>query len=280
VSAVTATRTRSRKDAIRAGLLVAGLVFLVVLLVTAWRASDGVYDARAYWEAARGDPYAHAGLGRPLAYHYSPAFLQLVGPLLALPFAAFLAVWYAINATSLVLTVRWLLPFVLVTVFVADDLVVGNIEVLMALAIVLGFRWPAVWAFILLTKVTPGVGLLWFVVRREWRQLATALLSTAAVVVLSVILGGIDPWLRWAQVLQDNATAGADWPYLPVPLPIRLVIAAAVVVFGARTSRSWLVPVSATIALPALWPVNFTLLVGAIPLVTRRLGPWRWTWSA
>ena len=42
-------------------------------------------------------------------------------------------------------------------------------------AIVLGFRWPFTWAFVLLTKVTPGVGLLWFAVRREWRSLAIAL---------------------------------------------------------------------------------------------------------
>ncbi len=45
----------------------------------------------------------------------------------------------------------------------------------MAAAIALGFRYPATWAFVLLAKVTPGIGLLWFLVRREWRNLAIAL---------------------------------------------------------------------------------------------------------
>ena len=32
-------------------------------------------------------------------------------------------------------------------------------------------RWPAAWAFVLLTKMTPGIGLLWFAFRRDlWGQ--------------------------------------------------------------------------------------------------------------
>ncbi len=61
----------------------------------------------------------------------------------------------------------------------------GNVHMLLALAIVLGFRWPATWSFVLLTKVTPGIGLLWFAVRREWRSLAIALGATAVLVTLS-----------------------------------------------------------------------------------------------
>jgi hypothetical protein len=57
----------------------------------------------------------------------------------------------------------------------------GNIEVLVALAVVLGFRWPAAWSFILLTKITPGVGLLWFAVRREWRSLAIVAVATGGI---------------------------------------------------------------------------------------------------
>ena len=46
---------------------------------------------------------------------------------------------------------------------------VGNIHLLLGAVIVAGFRWPWLWALPLLTKVTPGVGLLWFALRREWR---------------------------------------------------------------------------------------------------------------
>ena len=42
------------------------------------------------------------------------------------------------------------------------------------MAIVLGLRHSAAWAFPLLTKVLPGVGMVWHVVRREWGSLAIA----------------------------------------------------------------------------------------------------------
>ena len=68
---------------------------------------------------------------------------------------------------------------------VSQEILIGNIHLLLAAAIVLGFRWPGTWAFVLLTKVTPGVGLLWFAVRREWRSLGIALGATAAIVAVS-----------------------------------------------------------------------------------------------
>ncbi len=49
------------------------------------------------------------------------------------------------------------------------ELINGNIHLLLAAAIALGFRYPWTWSFVLLTKVTPGIGLVWFAVRREWR---------------------------------------------------------------------------------------------------------------
>lgn len=41
----------------------------------------------------------------------------------------------------------------------------GNIEPLLAAEVVVGFRWPTAWAFVLLTNVTPGAAP-WFLVRR------------------------------------------------------------------------------------------------------------------
>jgi len=48
--------------------------------------------------------------------------------------------------------------FVLMLVPVFVDLTVGNIHLLLAAAILLGFRWPWTWSFVLLTKITPGIG--------------------------------------------------------------------------------------------------------------------------
>ena len=102
----------------------------------------------------------------------------------ALPWEAFLAAWTVI----LLLAVRYLVGprlWAVAIAFAAFELLGGNIHLLLAVAIVAGFRWPAAWAFVLLTKVTPGVGLLWFAVRREWRSLGIALGATAVVAVAS-----------------------------------------------------------------------------------------------
>src|SRR4051812_32333136 len=127
-------------------------------------------DARAYWQAVRSAPY-QLDAGEFGAFLYAPAFLHLLSPIVDLPWQQFLAGWTGLlMATLLVLTGPVL--FVLALPIAFFELWGGNIHLLLALAIVLGFRWPATWAFVLLTKVTPGVGLLWFAVRREWAKLA------------------------------------------------------------------------------------------------------------
>jgi hypothetical protein len=141
-------------------------------------------DARAYWVASADAPYAPASVGRESAYLYSPAFLQALAPLRVLPWTVFLVLW-----TMLLLAVlHWLVgpvlfgPAVLLTL---PELWGGNVTIRMAAAIVLGFRWAGAWAFLLLTKETPGLGVLWFAVRREWRQLVLAGGSTQAVVAVT-----------------------------------------------------------------------------------------------
>ena len=265
--------TPQRLRAIRHGLFVAGVAVLALILFQAWRTATDTsageaYDARAYWEAARGDPYARPVLGSPVAYYYSPAFLQVFGPILALSFPAFLAIWYVLNGTALVVVARSWLPVALLSGFVALEVLRGNIETLMALAIVAGFRWPAAWAFILLTKVTPGIGLLWFAVRREWRSLAWAIGGTAVVAGVSFVFAP-RLWFAWLESLVANAGVSIPWAYFPVPLVVRLPIAAALVVIGALRGWRWMVPVASTLAMPALWPVNLTLLVAVFPLLGR-----------
>jgi hypothetical protein len=134
---------------------------------------------------------------------------------------------------------------------------------------VLGFRWPAVWSFVLLTKITPGIGLLWFAVRREWRSLAIAIGATGAVVAVSYVLMP-DAWRTWPQVLANNVGKNGTWAAVPIPLAVRLPFAVALVVWGARTNRRWTVPVSAMLALPALWYGGLSIMVAVLPLVGAR----------
>jgi hypothetical protein len=145
----------------------------------------------------------------------------------------------------------------------------GNVSLLLATAIVIGFRWPAAWALVLLTKITPGIGLLWFAVRREWRLLAIALAATAVIAAGSFVLVP-DEWRTWVDVVLGNAGKGGTWASVPVPLWIRLPIAIAVVVWGARTDRRWTVPVASMLALPALWYGGISMLLAVIPLLPER----------
>jgi hypothetical protein len=229
-------------------------------------------DARCYWQATLADPYLHSDWNDPIAYVYSPAFLQLVSPLTVLPWAAFMAAWTALLLVAVrFLTGPRLLVAGLVFPFTAMEVAGGNVSLLLAAAIVLGFRWPWTWSLVLLTKITPGIGLLWFAIRREWRALAIALLATVAIAAVSFALLP-DQWRDWVDVVMRNVGSGRSgtWASLPVPLWIRGPIAVAVVVWGARTDRAWTVPVASMLALPALWYGGLSMLLAVIPLLPGR----------
>jgi Glycosyltransferase family 87 len=229
-------------------------------------------DAHTYWRADPLHPYSATAPAAADAYFYAPAFTQLLWPIHALPWEWFIATWTLVLTAALVWQAGlWTAPaLLLVPVFV--DLTVGNIHLLLGVAILLGFRWPWTWSLVLLTKITPGIGLLWFAVRREWRSLAIAVGATAVVAAFSFAIAP-SLWWQWIDVLR--ATSGAPTPgfTVPIPLPIRLVAAVVVVVWGARTDRRWAVPVAATIALPILYINGLALLVAVIPLLPRELGP-------
>ena len=152
---------------------------------------------------------------------------------------------------------------------VAIDIWYGNIHLLMALAIVLGFRYPAAWSLLLLTKITPGVGLLWFAFRREWRSLAVALGATAAIAAVSFLLApGL--WQEWVEQLQRSSTRPPQFGIFPdAPARVRLIPAALLVAWGALTNRAWTVPVAATLALPVLWFNGLAMLAAVMPLIAR-----------
>ena len=257
------------------GLAAAALALLLVLFFSG-RSTAGDWptgrEALCYWAPSLVAPYAQSDWTAPLAYVYSPAFLQALEPLRALPWLAFLAAWTAL----LLCAVRWLVGarlWPLGILVAAPEIAGGNIHLLLAVAIVAGFRWPAALAFPLLTKVTPGVGLLWFAARGEWRHVAAALSATAAIVVASAAL---DPrsWLEWAGVLvaSTDHTTGT-WSAIGLPLALRLPVAVVLIAWGARTGRRWAVPVGAMLALPAVWFGSLAMLLAVIPLRERAVAP-------
>jgi hypothetical protein len=228
------------------------------------------FDSFAYWNVDALHPYG-AGLGTVGSFTYSPAFALAVSPAHLLPFGLFFVLWDSfliINLTWLTrrMTLVWLL-FLPVPL----ELFHGNVHILLATVCVLGFDYPALWSIGLLTKVTPGVSLLWFVVRREWRSLAWALGATAAISAVSFAVAP-GAWFDWVKFLGTSQAAGAgsnDWyNFLFPPLWLRLAAAAALVVWGARTNRRWVVPVATAVAMPVFWVTTPAILV-AIPRLRR-----------
>ena len=197
-----------------AGLLVFGYLFVVV----GPKVGTFGFDAFAYWAVDIADPYVVpvGGLG---AFTYTPVAARLFNPAGALEWYSFLWLWSAV----LLATAVWLggRRFLWVLAFppVALELFHGNIHLLLAAMIVLGFRYPAFWVFGIFTKVTPGVGLVWFLVRREWRNLGIVLGLTAAIMAVSLLVDGQlwPEWIRYA--ISAESGAQVQQAQVPIPLP-------------------------------------------------------------
>jgi hypothetical protein len=277
---IAATRISARwgrlsapvRRALRHGAILAGLLFLVYLFVdVAPRTKTVGFDALSYWIYSIDDPYAitHGTMG---SFVYSPVAARLFQLDSLLPFWQFLWLWEAL----LLGTVFWLGGrrwWLAVLAFppVALELYHGNIHLLIAAAIALGFRYPAAWAFVLLTKVTPGVGLLWFAVRREWRNLSIAVGVTLALVAISVLVD-TRLWVEWwEKELLVSLRQPPNQPQLGIPLLLRLVVAALIVITGALTDRKWTVPLAAAVAMPVLWIAALSVLAAVPALVSPRL---------
>ena len=202
-------------------------------------------DARSYYGLNLADLYAGRTDWNTIgAYPYSPAFAHARLP--AQP-AAVAAVRRGLDgapasARCSVLTGPRAVP-VRAWWSAAMEIAGGNISLLLAVAIVCGFRWPWTWAFVLLTKITPGIGLLWFALRREWRQLAIALGATAAVVAVSFVLTPGN-WFAtgstcWSRTPARAARGRRSRSRSSSALPIGVLLIA----WGAPRNQRWVVPV-------------------------------------
>ena len=234
------------------------------------------WDAHVYWSVALSHPYASSTAGVPGAYLYSPAFRQVLEPLAVLPWPVFHGIWTALMLATIVVLCGPFAVLVIANPIVLFELQTGNIHALLAVAIVAGFRYPAAWAFVLLTKVTPGIGLVWFAVRREWRNLALALAATALIGLVSFVLApGL--WFGWVRSLVQNAAIpSSDYgASLFGPLWLRAVVAVVLVSWGGLTDHRWTLPVAATLAIPLLALYNLALLIALVPLALPRAAAFR-----
>ncbi len=218
-------------------------------------------DAWCYYRIAPDAPYWQTDY----AFFYSPAAAQAMIPFQALSFEAFVAILRAAELGAALALAGPFLPLVIWWPPVATEINATNINLLIVAVAVWGLRWPALWSFVLLTKVTPGVGLVWFAVRREWRNLAIALGVTGAIAVGSFVYApGL--WLEWPAYMATIAPSDG------LPLWARVVVAALLVAWGARTDRPWTVVLAVTIATPRLYFMTPAMLIGLLYYVRQDLG--------
>lgn len=261
-----------RARAILHGLSLAGFIVLFWFFAILGPRHGGFgYDAYAYWDVQFPDLYERSfgQLVDPGAFRYSPVIGLLMQPFHALPFWVFMYAWTIAQVVALVLVARrWSLA-ACAWAGVPASIYEGNVDLFIALAVVLGMRYPAAWAFVLLTKTTAGVGLLWFAVRREWRSLGAALGATALIAAPTAIVWP-EAWSTWFALLADNA---GNAPNELIPLAVRLPAAAALTVFAARTNRLWLVGLAVMLAQPHLALRATAVAVAAIGLWRQSPGP-------
>ena len=252
--------------------LFAGAIFLALfgigLLVT--KAYAG-HDAHAYWAAWQGGIYSRPQVLGLDAYLYSPAFAQVIWPLTLLPFPVFRAL-DSLGAAATFLWLLWPLPWRLrlpMLVACSAAIAMGNMQWAVLLTAVAGLRLPGLWAIPLLTKVTPGIGVVWFAARREWRALAIALGTTAAIVLVSFLLApGL--WGSWIEVLRENASQHSAGTFAPGFLPdlslgVRVGLAALLVAWGGWRDHRWTLAAAVTLAQPDAGIDTVILLLAALP---------------
>lgn len=223
-------------------------------------------DLAIYWGTRLHYPTLYVpATGNGTTTPYPPPFLVAFEALHALPWevilvgwqvATFAALWYVARGWTPALIVAGLLSASYpVLGFVGGPFQVaalGNVQLLMVAAIVAGLRHPAAWSVVLLTKMTPGIGLAWFALRREWRPLGIALGVTAGIVLVSFIAWPAG-WPEYAGFALRNV-GGSSGGFLP-----RVALAAILLVVGAWRGWSWTVPVASTLAVLVFYPAWFLL---------------------
>ena len=213
-------------------------------------------DAHAYWLAGRtAHPY-HAAPEQPDAYLYSPLFAQVLRPASLLPWHVFDGLWILGESACFWWLTRglswwWRVPPLLLAV---PEILVGNVYGPLAVAIALGLRCPALWAFALLTKVTTVLpGLVWFAVRREWDKLLQLVGASMLLVAVSFAFSPA-MWVEWVRFLVANSGEGQD------TLP-RVALAALAAAVAARKNWPRVLPFAVLCAVPTWSGENKDLAV-------------------
>lgn len=251
------------RDPLRDGFAIAAVAWTGAI---ALGLVDPGVDAAQFYAHRLPDPYDVADYGSGQGFYYSPVAAVVLYPLTLLGLPVFAATMTGIGFASLYAILgRWAFLGLLFPP-VWWDLSSGNINILLGAVMVHGIRYPGLWSIALLTKVTPGIGVLWFAVRREWRGFAIAVGLTGGLALLTLPL-----WPAWIASLTASAGASAGPGYFTIPIPLlpRLAVAGVLVAVAAWTDRRWLLVIACTLAMPVLWFTALAPLVAVPGLLPR-----------
>jgi hypothetical protein len=236
-------------------------------------------DGWSYWTADLARLYPEHW-GSDGTYIYPPPLAQIITLLHPIGWQVFIVCWTTLLWAALAYMLgRWTWLFVVMGIaailfglpFETSDVLGhalnGNVQLFIAAGIVVALRGNALgWLPGLLTKVVSGLGLGWHLLRLEWRPLVITAGATAAVVAVSCAFapGQWGEWISWMITHPDAAPPVA---VEPVPFALRLPMSLALLIWGARTNRAWVVPVAVGWGTPALYLGTYpSMWVGAIPL--------------
>jgi hypothetical protein len=253
----------------REGMLLAGLIVGVAIAATG---AFNPVDATNYWQAgtstrlypASWSEYAPGYLFYPPFVAQLSTLLQPIGWqafVVILTVATFGAMWYCAREWSFPLLLLGVPHYLNVgppelAVFL-DYALLDNLQWILAALCIVAIRRPTLWALLLLTKVTSAVGWWWHPLRGEWRKAATGAAAAVALFTVSIVAAP-HMWFDFAGFVAANYTmANPPMTAFFVPVGIRIPMSFLLVVWGARTDRSWTVPVAIGWALPALYGVGF-----------------------
>lgn len=254
------------------GLTGAGFVVAFMLSYGIIRASiPAGFDAFTYWAVNPANPYAVHGYDESQqGFFTTPAYLMFLTPLHALPWAVF----HGLVALGLAASLAWMCgPLTLLVLLlppVQFELIAGNINLILGAAVLAGLRYPALFVVPLLTKVTPGIGLLWFVARREWRSLVVAVGVSGSVALVSFAIAP-HLWFDWARLLLEIAPSSNPDGVIAIPFAVRAAAGAALVIAGGRMNQRWLAVGGSMLAVPVLW--NWSLVAPVIGAMRRGATP-------
>ena len=271
VTAASSGRFVWRPDLNRDSILVLGLI---VGLAIASGSFASPVDAVNYWNSGSSPdlyPTEWSEVREGLLFYPPPVaqFMHLIQPLgwqvfiVVLMVATFGSLWFCAR--------EWSWPLILIGVphyltgngwlgFPATFLsyaLLGNLQWILAALVLVALRHPWVWSLLLVTKVTTAIGWWWHPLRGDRRGARLGAIASAVIVGTSILLNP-DLWIEFAGFVARNiGMANPPIPTFPIPLPIRLAMAIALLIWGARTDREWTVSVAVGWSLPALFGVGF-----------------------